>query len=483
MKTFTNDEPRRLAPRWRSLFKTEKAGQLSALRASPRKQENHEALVLHKLALWREQRTVALAADVVSAALVVGQHAVAAEAAEFLLRSGARDPDAPLFRIAAQVAGTSSPDDPATATPRALLFLEARNALAWSELARLQISSGATKRAKRSMQVALAMAPNNRFVLRSASRLAIHLTDPKHAAHLVRIADASRYDPWLVAAEVAACNIAGITSPLIRIGRQMIRGDFSPHDLSELAASLAQLEMANGNVRRARKLFLKALERPTDNTVAQLEWDARMEPKIEELTHDIDVGGQLFAEARAIEAFRERRWESAKEACALWLDDEPFSTRPAIFGTVVGAVCLADFDIGILFAQRGLRANPHNFTLLNNLAFSLASVNRVEEAAFYHQKLAHLDGSAVPALATGGLIRFRTGDLAGGRVLYEQAVKAAEHERNRLLKAMALAYYAREENLVGSGLGGELLKAAKNEAEKLRGDEAVFFEVTIQKIV
>ncbi len=89
----------------------------------------------------------------------------------------------------------------------------------------------------------------------------------------------------------------------------------------------------------------------------------------------------------------------------------------------------------------------------------------------------------MPALATGGLIRFRAGDLARGRVLYEQAVRAAEHEGSRLLKAMALAYYAREENLVGSGLGGALLKAAKNEAEKLRGDEAVFFDVTIQKIV
>jgi tetratricopeptide (TPR) repeat protein len=482
MKTFQNDESRRLAPRWRSLSRTEQASELGSLQPSLGAKENRDALILHKVALWREQPTVALAADVVSAGLVLGLHAAAAEAAEFLLHSRAAGSDHPLSRIAAQVAGVDLAPDSSVSSPRSLLFLNPRNGLAWVELARLQASSGAPQKASSSMSVALALEQDNRFVLRSASRLAIHLGDPQYASFLIRRSDVTRLDPWLVAAEVAASNIAGNTSPLIRVGRKMISGAFAASDISELAASLAQLELANGNVRQARKLFAKAVEMPTDNTAAQLEWDARKETKLAELVQSLDVRGRLFAEARALEAFRRGEWKKSMSACTEWLEDEPFSTRPAIFGTVVGAVCLSDFEAGAKFAEKGLRANPLNITLLNNLAFSLASLNRIEEARLYHQRLTRLAGRSVVSLATGGLIMFRSGDFDGARCLYEEAVRAAEGEENRFLRAMARAYRVREEVIAGSGQADAILPLARIEGEELRGDELLFFESVMQQI-
>jgi hypothetical protein len=53
------------------------------------------------------------------------------------------------------------------------------------------------------MMTALQLAPQNRHVLRSAARLFLHVGDPECAHDLVARNDATKNDPWLIAAEIA----------------------------------------------------------------------------------------------------------------------------------------------------------------------------------------------------------------------------------------------------------------------------------------
>ena len=51
--------------------------------------------------------------------------------------------------------------------------------------------------------VALQLAPTNRHVLRSASRLFLHLDDSERAYDIIAQSDATVDDPWLIAAELS----------------------------------------------------------------------------------------------------------------------------------------------------------------------------------------------------------------------------------------------------------------------------------------
>ena len=127
--------------------------------------------------------------------------------------------------------------------------------------------------------------------------------------------------------------------------------------------------------------------------------------------------------------------------------DEPFSSRPAIFGSYIAAVGMEDFPLSEEFARKGLQTNPDDLLLKNNLAFALASQDFVEKA---FEVLVTANGSGksmnvhITLLATRGLVNFRATNLEKGKILYEEAIDLAK--KNNLIDIMASASinYARE---------------------------------------
>ena len=137
--------------------------------------------------------------------------------------------------------------------------------------------------------------------------------------------------------------------------------------------------------------------------------------------------------------------------CERWLFDQPFSSGPCEFGSYVAAVALEDHEISRKFARRGLKANPSDFTLLNNRAFACINLNEFEEATEMLARAHRLnlsDRERVVLQATHGLLAFRKGAIAIGHQLYTSARSRARKlrgEDGKKLLASASVFQAIEE--------------------------------------
>jgi tetratricopeptide (TPR) repeat protein len=244
-------------------------------------------------------------------------------------------------------------------------------------------------------------------------------------------------DPWLVAAEIAVANMAGRPAEFVKVGRELLDRLPSLHT-TELAASLATIELDAGQDRRARRLFEASLIEPNDNSLAQAEW-ASNQLQLPELETKLELVPSSY-EAKALDYQSAGRPQEAVSQAALWLADEAFSSRAAAFGSYEASKA-ADFIRGADFARKGLIANPDDATLLNNLAFCLAKLGRVAEAESAISRIGAVDFDADPAtiMATKGLIAFRSGDITEGTELYVEAIRSAKAQRRKMIAFIMFA--------------------------------------------
>ena len=68
------------------------------------------------------------------------------------------------------------------------------------------------------MDIAVALQPNNRFVLRSAVRLYTHYDLADKAIWFLKHSTATMYDPWLLSSELSVSMLMKRQSPLVKIG-------------------------------------------------------------------------------------------------------------------------------------------------------------------------------------------------------------------------------------------------------------------------
>jgi tetratricopeptide (TPR) repeat protein len=305
---------------------------------------------------------------------------------------------------------------------------------------------GQLTQSERAMSHALALAPHDRFVLRSAVRLYVHLDEPDRAARLLRRTEATRQDPWLIAADIAVATVAGAISPLVRIGRTTLaERRFPPFHVAELASALATLELSAGANRKARKLFEASLHDPTENSVAQATWARRWLPALD--TDHAILSTPRTYEARVWNAFSLLDWHEVASASNMWFADEPFSSRPAEMGSYAAAVGLEDYLLAELMLRRALAANPSDDTLINNLAFALANQGNLDEALRVlgtASRPSPRPSTEAALKATEGLIRIRAGHVQQGIALYQQAISEARGDSMARVRYLASIYLARE---------------------------------------
>lgn len=360
-----------------------------------------------------------------------------------------------------------------------------RNPILWMDLGFYYSSIGQTHAAQHAVNVALGINKENRYLLRSGARFYMHIDDPDAALHYLRQSMAGKYDPWLVAAEIAISDTQDATSRRIKLARNMLEsGDFANFHLSELASALGTIELKNGSRRKGKKLISLALESPTENTLAQVAFlqDIFGEP-IGIVSKDLPA--QSF-EAQSRLKFQIEDFQGALEASKKWFAYQPFSSRPALFGSYVAAVALDDFNESIKIAKMGLVSSPQDFTLKNNLAFGLASLGKPEEAAHALVSVSELElteSEKSVLTATRATIAFREGKVEVGRELYKKAIE--EFRKQKQLRAQVLAMYfrAREEMLVKSPAAKALEAEALASAEKQKVNELLargHFKRTLQ---
>lgn len=401
-----------------------------------------------RLEEWRSNKSAGYAGDLLSSAFVLGDPDVFAEVASVLASGDIPPTSAQAILINTRLAPGSFANE--SSGPREMvarakcdLAAEPRNPLLWLELARFLTILGSRVAADRAMRIALAGAPDNRFILRSAARLAVHVGEPDRAHHLLSRSSRLTFDPWLLAAEIAVASLAGKASRCTKKAAMMLEAArFGPKDLSELAAALATEEMIAGRHRFARRMFMRALDAPTDNVVAQVLWANRQGAGVNFANEHLLTTPRIF-EAEAIRDFFAGRWESSLNATLGWLRDEPFSSKPAIQGSYVAAVALERYEESVALAKQGLQANPTSFSLLNNLAFALAELGMIDEAAEAHalsRRHSETPRHHVVASATGGLIAYRGGDPLEGELRYRAATEQAAALRDERLSLSVAAF-------------------------------------------
>jgi hypothetical protein len=253
-----------------------------------------------------------------------------------------------------------------------------------------------------------------------------------------------------LAAEIAIAQISDTPSKFAKIGSQLARSDnLPPKQISELASAVATLEVSAGGGRRARQLFELSLKAPTENSVAQAEWASRV-------LKAIYFERKLLNTPRSFEAMsgeycQKGLWKDALAAAWNWLDDQPFSHKPAVQGSYVAGVGLEQYDESIRIALEGRISNPREWLLLNNLTFSYASKNDVKNAEKTFADLAKPGETEKQKygvwLATNGLLTFRRGFPEQGRILYTKAIEVLQGEDLKRPRAIAAAFLAREEKL------------------------------------
>jgi len=247
---------------------------------------------------------------------------------------------------------------------------------------------------------------------------------------------------------------------------------FHPRAISELASALATEAFAAGT-KNARTFFATSLDEPTENALAQAEWASRHGARVEIEQRLLDVHDSW--EARAQAAAQTGDLETAIQNAWDWLRAEPFSSRPAIFGSHEAALA-RHYDTAAAFALAGLVANPHKTLLRNNLVFALASAGRIDEAEEHLRLIGARpveDELRLVVIATKGLVAFRRGQLSVGRQLYSEAIEGA---KDPTLRAIAAIVLAREEIRANPVLAAAARKTADNLAEAAKGSPSALSE-------
>ncbi|WLT32763.1 hypothetical protein [Geothrix sp. PMB-07] len=430
---------------------------------------------------WAEAPSIGLAFDVLAGAIALNRFKDARPAAELLLASESASPRSrSLANVILKPDRLSQEPDLQAESDLNQRIARIRiagikhalndypfNPLLWADLARAYILIGQLGPSIRAMEHAVASAPNNRYVLRSASRLYIHGKDPTRALEILQRSAATKFDPWLLAAQLATSEVAESAPMHVKLAREMLTSaSFSTLQLSELSSALGSMEFSAGNQKPGKKYIKLSLESPTENSVAQAIWWARRIKSINVQTDIKSVDRSFEAQARL--SYLSANWKESLRSCQNWALDEPFSSRPVTLGSYLACTILEDHRLCEEISNQGLRANPNHAVLLNNKAVALAHQGRIREATTVFRSIPQNHDEAfisTTLLATEGLLHFRSNQPEVGRQLYRKAIEAAGVNRN--LKAMALIHLTREELEVGTDVTSTLLPEAIMEADGL----------------
>lgn len=469
-------QDRRVIPSWRSFNQSINLGELNSFQITGQNFQDSYDLSSY-ISEWKLNKTVTFAAELVGAAIVNNKEDVieALDAANFILSNEKLATKSQILLASKLLHDDSKKESfqeynnvttenllelfypelvrvKIREVKKSLLFYPS-NPILYVELSRYYSILGQREKAISNMKYALSLAPNNRFVLRCASRLFVHYQNDRENDYvefihnILRKSPATKYDPWLTSAEISIATVRGRSSMFIKGGLDLINSkNIAPFNFTELASSIGTVELLNGSNKKSRELFKKSLISPNDNTLAQVEWAATKDKNF-----DVDASGydvDMNFEALAFENFQEKDYSKAVDFAARWFIDMPFSKRPILFGANIATILLRDQDKSIALLKAGLISHPNDAQLVNNLAYSLGLDNRANEALDELDNLRanEIDKTTEICLtATRGLAYFRQGKHNIGRALYLEAIEESKLINNRELNWIAILNYAREE--------------------------------------
>lgn len=480
MANIVHEEERVVIPNWRSFGKTVALGELDTFQNSKIKTEKERSVIKEYIIDFKLNQTPIHASELLSAAISNGleQEDSVIEAANFLLtyksqaslsqillskaildKNGHPRPEKCLInlKLLKELDESKSRTKIKIRDTRVRLKEYPYNPILYVELSRYYSLLGEKEHAIKAMRIASNLAPDNRFVLRCAARLSQHYNNDKNnlleeMRRRLNRNSIAIYDPWLLSAEIAISTQLGKTSRFIKKGIELIEsGNINPFSFTELASSIATVEMEYGSNKKSRALFNKSLIAPNDNSFAQIEWATQKDKHIYLPIMD-EVNIERNYEALAMKNYHDGKYDYSVSHMVEWLLDQPFARTPSVTGSFIASTYTKDYDMAINLAKAGLISHPNDPVLNNNLAYALALSNNPKDALDTLNKtsqcIIEFSETKICIKATRGLIMFKLGgneNLEIGRGLYKEAINDAYNLKDQNLLWIALLNYAREE--------------------------------------
>lgn len=464
MANLFEQKERRVIPNWRSFIKTIKLGELGYAKKNSRNESHSHLSISDYILAWEKEKSISVAGDLISAAFVNGfiDNFDVKKAAKYILTHKKKSTDS-LIEIAQLVLQSSKKSlDDSFLNKRfshsdiykeinlykALINDHPYNPIAYVELSRLYSIIGQEKKSIKNMKIALHLAPENRFILRAATRLFAHFGYFDYVHNLIRKSGLVYIDPWIASAEIALATILEKRTKFIKIGLGMINSNnYDWYSLTELASSIGTLEFLNGNQKKAKKHLNFAIISPNDNSLAQIEWINNQDLLLEVNPSNYNIISNYEALALYM-YFNKKDYEHSFNQCKNWFLDLPFSKRPIIFGAHIATSLLDNPGEGAKLLKEGLYSHPYDAQIINNLAYSLVLDNKISEAENYINQITDISSvstnTKICLAATQGLILIRKGQISEGVDLYEKAIVGAKASNNKYLTWLAKLNYARE---------------------------------------
>ena len=486
MKAIVDSFDRQIVPRWRDSAHTIGSPDLLPLRARTGVME-WESGIEGKAATLVEQQSIGVAADLANSAILERRQDLLAVAAKTLLAPGAGSPEYLANQIRKQLeqpigkeegvgSGHDTPRREEIAHLRQQLLIEPRNPVVLMDLARLQATSGHREKAEKLARQALALAPNNRWLLRSTSKLLTAHGKPDEAHRLLIRSGATLSDPWLIAAELATAQASDRSPKFWRQAQSFLEARaFAPTHLSELASAIGTIDVLDGKIKKAKERFHQSLKAPTENALAQIKWaegKIRNGFNLEKLISN----NRLAYEAAFRTAYSERDMGKALQLAQEWMADEPFAPEPVANVTYVASL-LDDYEMAIRSTERELRlAATREICIMNNRVYALMSGGKAftdeQAGAELSDWVSNITrdlrenriqdvGDQVHALANLGLLFYRAGELELGRKFYDQSAELTKTAKARQSESAVLTYHAREAILSKAPWTSEIMERAK----------------------
>lgn len=341
------------------------------------------------------------------------------------------------------------------------------NALAWSELSLCYAGSGNINKSKRAASVSLALNPTNRFILRNAAHCYLHFDDPDRAVYILRKSGLGNVDPWIASAEIAISEISGLKSKCIKPSRDIVNNDnLTAFSRSELAAQLGTVEYKNASTTKARRLMKLALEEPNENSLAQVQWFAK-DARKEIIPTRIDVAAPF--EAESWRYYFLNKFPLSFQAAKHWAVFQPLSSDPVIQASYLASTFMNNNMDAIQMIEGALLTLRHNPIIKNNYAVCLLGIGKIYEAESELRgiELASLSPSQkLVHTATLGMLAYRKDDKVLGESLYRDAIYGFEKLGAQEYAAVAMYFWAREEERIGSPTAESKAREARLMIEK-----------------
>jgi tetratricopeptide (TPR) repeat protein len=300
-----------------------------------------------------------------------------------------------------------------------------RDAIAWLEQARLYTILGQRYKARVAIMAALQLAPTHRYIVRSAIRFFMHFDWWDDALRCAERAYAATSDPLILGPLLSVATHLQKLPQKLKLLAQSALNAPNHFLFSETLEAIGTLEIIYGAEKKSRRFFKRAWIDPAKAVISHSQWVLR--EHLPGLATEQRIDFSQSPEALSWLRYAVLDLRGAIAGTQEWELEEPYARRPNILGSSIACVA-DDFTGAEAIAKRGLKANPHDVTLINNLAFAQLRSGRVADAenTFAPLKQILSEQNQIAPIATYGLLLMSQGHFDEGVAQYVEAVNRAK---------------------------------------------------------